>query len=190
MAYAHTVAVDMDGTIAAWERGDGTEFGAAAGAWLPGSQEFIRELLGVGLKVVVHTCRATWELGGGTPAVEAFVASGVFAPASLSDLRGFPGVGEHGEFPPITRERHPAVKMFVPRLVVGQEMEGLHADDLDSAAGEVGVWVGVGKPIASAYVDDRGVPIDPVRNGYGTALKWVLELCGMGADVLESAVRT
>src|SRR5438270_518721 len=154
-------------------------------AWAPmgpGSAE--------GVLVERDTFRATWELGGGTPAVEAFVASGVFAPASLSDLRGFPGVGEHGEFPPITRERHPAVKMFVPRLVVGQEMEGLHADDLDSASGEVGVWVGVGKPIASAYVDDRGVPIDPVRNGYGTALKWVLELCGMGADVLESAVRT
>lgn len=156
MAYAHTVAVDMDGTIAAWERGDGTEFGAAAGAWLPGSREFVETLLTVGLKVVVHTCRATWELGGGTPAVEEFLR--------LAD--------------------------FVPVQVVGQEMDGPHSDDLDNFARQVGVWVGVGKPIASAYVDDRGVPIDPVLNGYDTALRWVLQLCGMRADVLESAVRT
>lgn len=123
-----TYAVDLDGTLAVWDqvwRPAGVK--NKPGEWLEGAQSAIARMLFDWCTVIVHTCRATWEAGGGTDAVDEFIRSGG----------------------------------FVPVHIVGQEMSGTHADDLQPQNGEVGVWVGVGKPIATYYIDDRGVNFDP-----------------------------
>lgn len=121
------VAVDLDGTLAHW-RGrwhvDGER--SVVGDWIDGAQEALRTLLERGDRVVVHTCRTTWEEGGSTGAVVAFLESGGFR----------------------------------TRLVYGREMRATHDTSDDLLPTEVGVWVGVGKPIAHLYVDDRAVLFD------------------------------
>lgn len=126
-----TVAVDLDGTLAAHEAG---VYDAEVGEWLRGARLVLRRLLEDGTLVIVHTCRATWADGGGTGAVIAFVEAGGFVPRFV--------VGQEVEH---------------PELVVAHGRECFHASDLRPAEREVGIWVGVGKPIAHHYVDDRAV---------------------------------
>lgn len=134
-----TYAVDLDGTLAEWDqewRPAGVE--NKPGAWLEGAQSAVARMLFDGCTVIVHTCRATWEAGGGTVAVAEFLRAGGFVPVNI----------------------------------VGHEMDGTHSDDLRPSEGEVGVWVGVGKPIATYYIDDRGVPFDPAL-GWEPVLRWL-----------------
>lgn len=119
------LAIDLDGTMAEWDN-QFVPYGQkkGCGGWLEGAREAMDELLRLGHHLILHTCRATWEDGGGTEACEEFLRSGG----------------------------------FVPVRVVGQEMEaGPHVRDLHPELREFGVWVGVGKPIAHWYIDDRGI---------------------------------
>jgi hypothetical protein len=119
------LAIDLDGTLAEWDN-QFVPYGQTkgTGGWLGGAREALEQLLEQGHRVVLHSCRATWEDGGGTEACEEFLRSGG----------------------------------FVPVRVVGQEMaEGPHVRDLAPHERQVGVWVGVGKPVAHWYVDDRAV---------------------------------
>lgn len=116
------VAIDLDGTLAAWDA-DHT----VCGAWLPGAREAIEELLAQGNNVVVHTCRATWEEGGGLKSVAEFLRSGGFAPCKVVTSGGRAIWFDLDERPE------------------------------DGPHNRVGIWVGHGKPIAHWYIDDRAI---------------------------------
>lgn len=106
------LAIDLDGTLAAW--GDDTSH---CGEWMDGAQAALQQLLDNGDWVIVHSCRATWEEGGGASEIARFLVSGGFKPVAC-DRRYW-------------------------------------QEELDP--GEVGIWVGTGKPIAQWYIDDRGI---------------------------------
>lgn len=153
------VAIDLDGTLAEWPKGPMLPYGVKAGVgeWIDGAEAALRELLRDGHRVVVHSCRTTWEDGGGTEAVLAFVGAGVW------------GRGRDGWERP-----------FLPVPIVGQEMavpvetafgRAWHLADIRPERGQVGVWVGVGKPIAHWYVDDRGLHFDGRWLGDGGMLE-------------------
>ena len=66
-----TVAIDLDGTLTSWEKGPSDQPNSI-GEWLPGAKEALDFLLSAGFDIVIHTCRATWEAGGGYAGVRAF----------------------------------------------------------------------------------------------------------------------
>jgi hypothetical protein len=103
------------------------------GDWLPGAEKGITEMLRGGHRLLVHTCRATWAEGGGTMEVARFLLVAGFAPKLVLGREQAPD------------PNHPGAVTF---------------DQLRPELGEVGIWVGVGKPIAHLYVDDRGLRFD------------------------------
>jgi hypothetical protein len=118
------------------------------GSWIDGAAAALQRLMAAGHHVCVHSCRATWEVGGGTDAVREFL------------LR----------------------ESFIPVLVVGMEQQLVdpmlrHVNGLRPDRCEVGIWVGVGKPVAHWYVDDRGVSFDAER-GWPFMLDVLLALAG------------
>jgi hypothetical protein len=148
-----TIAIDADGTIFEW----GHE-GHLLGGWIEDAEGSLRELLaddsaGHPVEILVHSCRATWELGGGWQAL----ADGLAAVG----FRVYLDLGRDGD------ER-------VVQMVKGEA---------DGEGPAVGIWMGRGKPIASAYVDDRAVPLIPELGGWKTAMPRVRELAGLGSRV-------
>lgn len=103
------IAIDLDNTLLTW-RGDGSE----CGDWLPGAKIAVNALLEEGVGVIVHTCRTTWEAGGGVDSVLKVLRDAGFEPELCEESWSWPG-------------------------------------------GKLGVWIGKGKPVAMAYVDDRAV---------------------------------
>lgn len=82
------IAIDLDGTLTSWERGPSSQRNEI-GPWLPGAQEALHALLAAGHTVIVHTCRATWEAGGGYAGVRGF-----FDRAGFPEVRVWRGVGK------------------------------------------------------------------------------------------------
>lgn len=140
------LAIDLDGTLAHWVSVEGNVASGnepfrvemPVGEWIPGAAFAVRRLREAGHRVILHTCRATWAAGGDTRACGAFLRSGGFVPfvVSSSEL-------ERGERWRLMRddgvvERQPY-------------MQDVACEDVKA----VGIWLGVGKPIAHVYVDDR-----------------------------------
>ena len=69
---SNRIAIDLDGTLTRWERGDSAQANGI-GEWIPGAKEALDTFLQIGFKIVVHTCRATWEAGGSYAGVRAFL---------------------------------------------------------------------------------------------------------------------
>ena len=66
------IAIDLDGTLTSWERGDSAQENSI-GEWIPGAKEALDSFLDLGFKIMVHTCRATWEAGGSYAGVRKFL---------------------------------------------------------------------------------------------------------------------
>jgi hypothetical protein len=126
-------AVDLDGTLAAWG-----EDHKLVGTWLNGAQEAVRSLLEDGHRVVVHTCRATWDGGGGLEAVAEFVRSGGFVPYLVMNWTD-------GDTHWLNLDRP-------------SHSHAVEAESVDPLG--VGIWRGTGKPIAHFYIDDRAIRFD------------------------------
>lgn len=138
-------AIDMDGVLARWDWSLPMEQGA--GEWMDGARDGVAALREHGHKVVVHTCRATWEAGGGMKAVADFLRDGRFVPFAVV------GMAESEEWRAVTPEGWVEP---VPTYVATSERSS------------VGIWFGRGKPIAHFYVDDRSVP--PFDNDWAALL--------------------
>lgn len=169
------VAIDLDGTLAHWRRPDDYATRAeddpawsfGVGEWIDGAQDAVIRLVAGGNRVVVHTCRATWDAGGGTPAVVEFVRAGGFEPLLVvgQEMKGLvlpetdPVTVVNGEFNTLAGAQGIGCVFD----------EGAERPERLAIKLNIGVWVGVGKPIAHAYVDDRGVTFDP-EAGWPTTL--------------------
>jgi hypothetical protein len=121
------IAIDLDGTIASWPKGD--DDARNVGDPIEGSLHAIRTFQDLGLRVIIHTCRATWEDGGGVPAVVDFFVKHGFLVAVVCgrEEKEF----RHGEYLVTPWDR-------MPENVIG-------------------VWYGRAKPIAMYYIDDRAI---------------------------------
>lgn len=172
-----TVAVDMDGTISAW-----TESGHSAGEWMDGARDALVDLLREGIAVVVHSCRVTWEAGGGLASVMEFLSSGGFEPVPVVGMgEGIVPFGckRQDELRPMglvncTAGCDPTTNVSVDAPVC----ETCKGVGVLAELGEIGVWVGQGKPVAMAYVDDRAVLL-PADGGWAEAMPKVRELLGL-----------
>lgn len=138
-----TIALDLDGTVAHWEGN-----GLTAGGWRDGGEKFVRALLAIPhdrwpTQVIVHSCRATWKAGGGWQSIAEFLAVGGFEPWLVETL-SLDDDALREVWVPLKRGEESWVR--VPELGGGF---------LGSLS--VGIWHALGKPVASAYVDDRGV---------------------------------
>ena len=105
--------------------------GYHVGEWIEGAQDALRTLLGEGHRLIIHTCRVTWPAGGEWKAVADFLRTGGFVPALV-----------------VTEDDQRQKWVYVDEDF---------ADSLDNNAQVIGIWLGKGKPIADAYVDDRGI---------------------------------
>lgn len=133
------LAIDLDNTLAAYVNDQ-----PHCGDWLEGAREALDQLLILGHKVCIQTCRATWEEGGGLKECKRFFAEVGF---------------------------HPVV-VTAPRW----------SEHVDSAAREVGIWMGVGKPIAHYYIDDRGITY---RGDWGAVLDELWLRWGLGGALTD-----
>lgn len=184
------IVIDLDGTLAEWNGGDER----LCGKWIEGIDGRIgaRDALGLlllnGHRCVVATCRATWAEGGGLAAVTEFLESGGFTAVPVVGRDEVITEGYHDPYLP-NGVRH--AEDLAPRRVVacpggcahgmmggGVECETCRGHGVQIEPGEVGVWVGRGKPIAHWYVDDRGVPFDTELLGWSRALE-MLEVVGV-----------
>jgi hypothetical protein len=119
----YTLALDFDGTIVDGDRD--------RPAWLPGARAFVLAAVAAGIRVVVHTCRAT----------------------STSALgRAAPGDAE--EFYRSGRVASPVVESWQWRDALLDFLER------EKIAGDVEIWDQPGKPMATLYVDDRAARPD------------------------------
>lgn len=137
---ALSLAIDLDGTLAHWASAD-----VFVGAWIDGAQAALLAFRKADYKVVVQTCRATWAEGGGLKAVADFLRTGGFVPFAVSGVEtdGWSQEVWRYVYPDGTVKQHDEVAPYLQ----------------DDRA--VGVWVGLGKPVAHAYIDDRAVPFRP-----------------------------
>lgn len=177
------VAVDLDGTLAHWKRGH--EYGAdelGVGGWIDGAREAVERLLVSGHRVVVHSCRCTWVAGGGLEAVMEFVRSGGFEPVAvvgLEQLAVEPGQRRSDRLEPLRFADCPDCDsgLVLSPSAAGEPCASCAGAGVQVKPHEVGVWVGVGKPIAHWYVDDRGVHFDEFL-GWESTLERLAELSG------------
>lgn len=146
------VAFDLDGTLASWDRSKG--FPAGCGEWLPGAAEAVAWCRERGVKVLFHTCRCTWQDGGGWMAVAQFAYEGGFAPwlVTLDEAGGQRELWtrctyDRGLLDPWGLDR-PARNPRTHQPMVPEDVRA------------VGIWLGRGKPLADVYVDDRGMHFD------------------------------
>lgn len=127
------VAIDLDGTLVEWNHADGTKLGP----WIEGAEDALRALTAAGIGVIVHSCRATWIGGGGSSIIADALRDAGFQP-NLVKMVTRPGTtNQDYDWQPVVygSEAGPTIPEGPP----------------------VGVWIGEGKPIAWAYIDDRGV---------------------------------
>lgn len=138
-----TFAVDLDGTIAEW----GADR-SRCGEWIVGAVDALTALRRAGHEIVVHSCRVTWEAGGGVREVARFLRSGGFQPCAVDHLLG--------DGAQVVRWR------LIDEFGVISDIEALpstgFAIPVSAIENAIGIWVGVGKPIAHAYIDDRAIP--------------------------------
>lgn len=69
---SNVIAIDLDGTLTSWERGDSSQANGI-GDWIPGAKDALDTFLKMGFRIMVHTCRATWEAGGSYAGVRKFL---------------------------------------------------------------------------------------------------------------------
>jgi hypothetical protein len=158
------LAIDLDGTLAEW----GSDH-ARCGEWIPGAQDALRQLREQGHKIVVHTCRATWDAGGGIAEVARFLQSGGFVACAVSMA-----LDEHGNQQEDWRLIDDAGRVtnqdFLPATF---EAKGIDAPPyplkvpLQQVPEAIGIWSGQGKPIVHYYVDDRAITF---RDNWETTL--------------------
>ena len=121
------------------------------GEWIDGAQQMILDLVSANHRVLVHSVRCTWEYGGGLAEVVRFVESGPFVAEVIPD-----NAHEWSAIRPV-----------------------LSTSAAPTAEIVVGVWNGVGKPIAHWYVDDRGVHFRE-EIGWPTMTEYLLALGRLG----------
>lgn len=129
MMTEQTIAVDLDGVLAKYERWQGVEH---IGEPIPDAVEFTKALKAIPARVMIYTTRTN----------------------------GDPAITESAE----------SVAMLVQRVKLWLDAHGFAYDD---------IYVGQGKPLAAAYVDDRAVPCIPQGMGswgYDTAVRLVKQL--------------
>jgi hypothetical protein len=137
------IAVDLDGTIAEWS-GTGTD----VGEWIEGARDALVSLRTSGHAVIVHSCRATWDAGGSWMGIARFLKTGEFTPYAVTarDL----GEGQITIWQRIY-ERDGVLSFGLEPPVTDRQLDTM----------SIGIWVGRGKPIAHAYIDDRAVAYRP-----------------------------
>lgn len=145
-----SIALDMDGTLFEW----GADH-LRVGAPMPGAFEAIRQFQAWGLDVIVHSCRATWEAGGGTNEVARAMIGLGFQVAEMSY-----------ELSPDGNQR-PCLIVLTPDLIGMDVIPDYYERPV------VFIWTGVGKPIASWYVDDRAVTFSPEIGGWAAVVERV-----------------
>lgn len=129
------VAIDWDGTLVSWNDADGRE----SGVWLEGAQDALRAFVAANIGVIVHSCRTTWVDGGGAEQIATILHEAGFAPFIVQTEDA--GGSQQQVWSPWKPETEAP-------LAVGE---------YPPERPRIGIWCGLGKPIAWAYIDDRGV---------------------------------
>jgi hypothetical protein len=129
-----SLAIDLDGTLANWLSDH-----AQMGDWKPGARDAVQRLRDDGHKIIVHSCRSTWDAGGGVAAIARFLRAGGFIPFAVSV-----GPRQNEEWRFVSPGGH---------IKRAAETDGVVGIDVRA----IGIWVGKGKPIAHYYIDDRAI---------------------------------
>lgn len=173
---SNNLVIDLDGTLARWRTG-GDEI--QVGEWEDGARDALERLLLSDHRVTVASCRATWPEGGGVEAVLAFVRSGGFEAVPVVGVSEFPVPPGH------KRQNEPEPFRLVEcdadgcthGLVGGDPCPRCNSMGVLAKPGEVGVWVGRGKPLAHWYIDDRALVYGPEIGA-----DWPMILAMIGAE--------